>query len=1026
MDRGSWFPWANVTQGKQQMTDPLEEDLDNPITGVNVNMNVGAQSSPQQLLVPTNAENAINDEVNVNSANTSGGISSILPNNPMQSLVNIGTSMYQALVDNGTINELNSQTAGHNSGAAGGETEVEQHGAGGRNAASGAIPRTRESSMSARAQNDGIGQLAHGVTQQNKGHVPLSGPPTASEARCLIKYFKEVERRVDPPSEDEFEFMLQRMRQDPNWPPEREVQFHGRQRRTDLGLSILNNPASVVNNELVTMPIIEMNQYQMDSQRESPVNNSQIRTPSNSPRLDDGQEMSPELMELISMVKQFNVHPESLKQVLLAQVEHLQQAQEMTVPKHSVQKEELQRYNEQAPNRRVHVEPFQVGPMGTISQQNFISQPVNLQAQMEQMARQKEVQRQSYGQINTRSVAQGLGQQVPMPGPDAQMSQVQSRSGTQDTMWGYCDLPSPRSRPQCSVIGTIPWQKAPEQQKYEGTSAWWQAGWGGNAFPMGEQRPQMVQFGHPMQQQTQGRKQPEGQAPSEQLQRNLNYNWRQPVEVVTHQSIYQSLYGQANEQGPRLNQSGQAIPQQQRSAGGQGHQPAQQTNMPSWWHNQQGQYPNEQQASGSNPPPWNAGSQNVNLQIQRQNEYYGRQQQQNEYQKNAMLQKISKLDLPKFRGRNDYQSPYEYLRQIKIAAATQSIELIQILAHKLPMLLIEEAGNWFAVNWSSMGTWDDFEKAFVQEYSSPNYRQDLIKDLEQRTQSPEEAGTVFLHKIVLLCKQIDPSVPELVITEKVKEKMHPSYRHYTDNYSYATVNQMEQHLLSIQRTLYSIQTYKPPPAASHFSETAFAYKEYRSQPKVEFAKQSDQFQKPHEQKKIFSEVSLSSLNPSITRERARKSQYKSNAYESDKDKYSRDKKFYRGRDSPYRGNSPARSDSQNRQEDWKNRSQQNSHSRQDDGKSRSQYNSQNRQDGQRDKSQQNSYRSSSRDSQQDRNSNRSRESSRERSRDGSRESRGSAKSDKNQYERKQNYHSNKVESDKKYNKKNSDRQSKNE
>jgi len=72
------------------------------------------------------------------------------------------------------------------------------------------------------------------------------------------------------------------------------------------------------------------------------------------------------------------------------------------------------------------------------------------------------------------------------------------------------------------------------------------------------------------------------------------------------------------------------------------------------------------------------------------------------------------------------------MRQIKIHAKANSIDLKDMLVHKIPVLLIEEAGNWFELYNGYIEEWEEFEEAFMQEYCAPDYKQKLMWYLEKR------------------------------------------------------------------------------------------------------------------------------------------------------------------------------------------------------------------------------------------------------------------------------------------------------
>lgn len=222
------------------------------------------------------------------------------------------------------------------------------------------------------------------------------------------------------------------------------------------------------------------------------------------------------------------------------------------------------------------------------------------------------------------------------------------------------------------------------------------------------------------------------------------------------------------------------------------------------------------------------------------------------------LHKISKMEIPKFRGRKDTKSPYEYLKIIKNEARMSNIDPFLIVRHKLPITMIEEAGLWLTFH-TEFTCWDDFEVAFTEEYSAVNYIQRLKKELEVRTQGPQEPLTTYIHIITEMCKMIDPRYPEADIIEKIIDLMHPEYRQYIRGQHFISLFALEAYAKRVQQSFYQDRTYRLPPSLEESVEKSFCYNN-RSEKYVKFGSS---------EKEKSNSVALSALNPQIGRDRAR-------------------------------------------------------------------------------------------------------------------------------------------------------------
>jgi hypothetical protein len=190
--------------------------------------------------------------------------------------------------------------------------------------------------------------------------------------------------------------------------------------------------------------------------------------------------------------------------------------------------------------------------------------------------------------------------------------------------------------------------------------------------------------------------------------------------------------------------------------------------------------------------------------------------------------------------------------------------------------MIEEAGLWLTFH-TEFTHWDQFEVAFNEEYGAVNYIQRLKKELEVRTQGPDEPLTTFIHKITEMCRMIDPYYPEADVIEKIMELMHPEYRQYTRGQQFPTLFALEAYAKRVAQAFYQDKTYKLPPSMEESVEKSFCYNS-RSEKNVKFGSGD---------KTKSNAVSLSALNPQISRERARKRYSKGREHRDD----SRNRRF---------------------------------------------------------------------------------------------------------------------------------------
>ena len=132
-------------------------------------------------------------------------------------------------------------------------------------------------------------------------------------------------------------------------------------------------------------------------------------------------------------------------------------------------------------------------------------------------------------------------------------------------------------------------------------------------------------------------------------------------------------------------------------------------------------------------------------------------------------------DLPSFSG-HPSEDVERFLKSIKniTKATNDSInhELLEVVRGKLT----KSAGIWFDNNESKFTTWLDFETAFRTRYFSTTIIHTKFEKLKRRQQKQDESITVYFDDIVDLCREIDPTMSDLMIIQHLMSGVHPDFK----------------------------------------------------------------------------------------------------------------------------------------------------------------------------------------------------------------------------------------------------------
>jgi hypothetical protein len=189
-----------------------------------------------------------------------------------------------------------------------------------------------------------------------------------------------------------------------------------------------------------------------------------------------------------------------------------------------------------------------------------------------------------------------------------------------------------------------------------------------------------------------------------------------------------------------------------------------------------------------------------------------------------------RVKIPSFSGRYDKTSPFQFILEFERYARAQGLKPDEAMHRDMPCALLDDALSWWDFH-QGFKSWEDFADCFMVEFCSVNYKQELWKQLEARTQDRDESLTSYIRTINNYYRFLNIPVPDAVKVQRVLDQIHPVYRKYTCGQQYANLHELAQAALKIQDAVLKEKMYRPPPDPSECVVPNLAYKKRYSRPR---------------------------------------------------------------------------------------------------------------------------------------------------------------------------------------------------
>ncbi|CAN7945427.1 unnamed protein product [Ixodes hexagonus] len=182
-----------------------------------------------------------------------------------------------------------------------------------------------------------------------------------------------------------------------------------------------------------------------------------------------------------------------------------------------------------------------------------------------------------------------------------------------------------------------------------------------------------------------------------------------------------------------------------------------------------------------------------------------------------------RVPIPKYKGYGDSVSANDFLDALLHYQQATGMVDQEILGRVLPIALTDQAARWFRLCGQNALTLDQFRAQFRQEFLPADYERRMRRELERRTQHPDESLLEYVRTMQELYLLADPSAPHSERVERVIRQAHPTFSAYLRGSRFHTLDDLALEARRIQGDILAARAYRPPPPPSATLEPRCAW-----------------------------------------------------------------------------------------------------------------------------------------------------------------------------------------------------------
>lgn len=182
-----------------------------------------------------------------------------------------------------------------------------------------------------------------------------------------------------------------------------------------------------------------------------------------------------------------------------------------------------------------------------------------------------------------------------------------------------------------------------------------------------------------------------------------------------------------------------------------------------------------------------------------------------------------KVDVPTYTGYHDCKSANEYLDRLLHYQQATGLSDAELLERVVPVSLTEQAARWFRLTGHRARTVEEFRESFRGEFLPANYEWRLRRELELRTQHPDESLLEYVRAMDELYRLANPHATNAEKVERVTRQAHPTFAAHFRGCRFADLEELATEAKRIQGDILAARSYRPPPPAAQSIEPRCAW-----------------------------------------------------------------------------------------------------------------------------------------------------------------------------------------------------------
>ncbi|XP_037498694.1 uncharacterized protein LOC119372288, partial [Rhipicephalus sanguineus] len=136
------------------------------------------------------------------------------------------------------------------------------------------------------------------------------------------------------------------------------------------------------------------------------------------------------------------------------------------------------------------------------------------------------------------------------------------------------------------------------------------------------------------------------------------------------------------------------------------------------------------------------------------------------------------LAVPTYSGYGDLQSARDYLDSLTRYQRATGLDDQEVLGRVVPAALTDTAARWYRLSGHRAATLDEFRAAFLREFLPADYESRMRRELELRTQAPDESLQEYVRAMDDLFSIAEPRASNEERVERVIRQAHPTFSAY--------------------------------------------------------------------------------------------------------------------------------------------------------------------------------------------------------------------------------------------------------